>query len=684
MTTRLPVAIVDPMLGDVRTWDLGPLASFLEEDADCGGLRAWCGTGIDAQVRARLADAGLVVEPVFTSGEGADNHPGQGVAERWDWIRDLIPDYRRALEQALAQWPDTPILVVHHGISWEHATALSLAIRLLGEPGRRLRHVVVGMPWLDADVLANTSSLNVRLAFRALHELINVDLFASGQEQALAYAALLQSAPLPVHPWLTAHPGAGHPPGAPALAVPGDERDLRARHRVFREWLEGLSSGKPVSVQRDGPVAIVDIAARISAARATRPSPAEAQGQGADVVLFWKQNDSTLYGRRSDMVAKYLASRDDVRRVLVVDAPIGEDAVARMIASHQDIRHDRRIAERVFEKLSGQCDDGKLSHAVFVHSPGNDAEQPDARFLEDYACFLAAEFERLGMDRRRLVFWVYPKNYGMPYLLGRFGPARLVVDVVDDHRKWPGVSDAEVVRLTGNYRQLLERADLALANCEPVQLAMRPYCEGIRLVPNGCDEPRLPAEHAEDPFPGFTGRIIGYVGNLESKVDIPLLARVAERFPDCLVVLVGSTHANFAALELLRHPNVRMPGVVPYDRLGNWLTRFDVGLIPHTDVELTRHMNPLKAYVYLSSGVPVVATTVANLAPATGLIRVADSHETFLDAVAGVLAQGKPPRDRFRAFADANGWSARLSRHVDDLGLGLLERSDRPRSAGMA
>src|SRR3546814_20490777 len=49
---------------------------------------------------------------------------------------------------------------------------------------------------------------------------------------------------------------------------------------------------------------------------------------GIDVVLFWKQNDSTLYVRRRDMVARYLASRRDVRRDVVGDAPISDARLA--------------------------------------------------------------------------------------------------------------------------------------------------------------------------------------------------------------------------------------------------------------------------------------------------------------------------------------------------------------------
>src|SRR3546814_19376412 len=75
----------------------------------------------------------------------------------------------------------------------------------------------------------------------------------------------------------------------------------------------------------------------------------------------------------------------------------------------------------------------------------------------------------------------------MPCLLDRFHPALVVVDVVDDHRAWPGVSEEEEQTLTRNYRDLLSLADIAMPNCEPVQNALHGFCPAIRLVPHGCD-----------------------------------------------------------------------------------------------------------------------------------------------------------------------------------------------------
>src|SRR3546814_9836588 len=101
-------------------------------------------------------------------------------------------------------------------------------------------------------------------------------------------------------------------------------------------------------------------------------------------------------------------------------------------------------------------------HKVFVYPSVRFAPDSHERatpdFVEAYAEFLAREFELEGIDPGRSVFWIYPRDYGMPALLQRFAPAYTVVDVVDDHRTWPGVSVADKQRLGDNYRDLLAGA----------------------------------------------------------------------------------------------------------------------------------------------------------------------------------------------------------------------------------
>lgn len=399
------------------------------------------------------------------------------------------------------------------------------------------------------------------------------------------------------------------------------------------------------------------------------------RGDGIDIVVFWKQNDTGLYGRRSDMTIRYLAQRSDVRRVLVLDAPISEhDLLVRRDADSR-YSHDRLIYQSTYAKLLGQMDAGKVRHDVFVYPPGRYATHPShtgrPSLSGAYHEYLQGAMQRAGIDPSEAIFWIYPKNFLATGLIEFFNPWKVVVDVVDDHRAWPGVSNEESNRLTKNYRELLSCADMAFANCEPVVEAMREFLPAIRLVPNGCDEQMGSAAAPDtDLFREYmksTRPRIGFVGNLEKKIDIELIGKLADAYPDVEVVLLGSTHANPDVLELKRHPNVLLLGVVPYQQVGAWVSRFDVGIIPHLDMDLTRSMNPLKLFVYLSCQVPVVSTEIYNIDRNSPLLRVADSHDTFIAHVGDLLRAGKPNPAIFERYVRDNSWAARFRSHVDEL-----------------
>jgi glycosyltransferase involved in cell wall biosynthesis/GT2 family glycosyltransferase len=396
---------------------------------------------------------------------------------------------------------------------------------------------------------------------------------------------------------------------------------------------------------------------------------------GIDVVVFWKQNDTDLYGRRSDMLIRYLASRDDVRRVVVFDAPISEhDLLARRNRTEKTT-HDRLLYVKTYEKLLGKLDRGNVSYNVFVYPPGVYRSTEDGtnrtRLVDAYIEYLTCVFDREGVRANEAVFWLYPKNFMAPELVDHFAPRRVAVDVVDDHRAWPGIADSEYKRLSENYRETLSRAHMAFVNCEPMVDAMREFFPAIRMVPNGCDpdppktQPRNDLEF--DEFMARGGKAIGFVGNLEQKIDIPLVAKIAERFSDCQIVLLGSTHANPQVLQLKRYPNVRMPGVVPYEQVGAWISQFDVGIIPHLDMEMTRSMNPLKLYVYLSWYVPVVSTEIYNIDSTSKFVRVARTHDDFLEHVASALQDGRIESPELQRYIEENCWATRFGSHVDEL-----------------
>lgn len=808
-TDMMPqIALIDPALGRTGAHNRSFALLLARQGAGKGEIGVWCNEMISHDLCGEMVAQGVTVKPLFDVDfyRILQKHGG-GVADHWDWIYHLSQQYLQAFEQVLEQWPQGLVEVIHHTLSWEHASALALALELGGSRMNRLRHLVFLMfsPGVDAagDTYDAIKALNYRLAFRWLTQFGSVSLYAGCSEYASAYERLLGlSDALSIHPCFLgdwgSRPLRQPRPGAPTLLLYAGEIKKEKGFLQLPKLLESLlqtasaetrliiqfvavrnDSARKVQVRldqlaKDDPrveihhgfwsdetlqetLATVDVlylnydasaychstsgllwlaawygisvvvpdntwlrreagrlGVRVVAGDGTsvnRASPADPaafdagyfaalftpfwswlstagdeivaacgkrdQFDGADIVIFWKQNDTGLYGRRSDMIVRYLASRPDVRKVMVVDAPIGDANLEKLAEPTATPTQHQRVHTGIQQKLLGAWDTAKVSYHVYVCPLKQYRFRDDGtsrpQFIEGYLDYLGAAFSTTGIDPSSALLWFYPTNFNASAIIDRFKPARVIVDVEDDQRSWPGVAEETRRRLTGNYKELLIKADSAMTNCQPLRHAMQSFFPDIRLVPNGCDvdPPRVipKGDPVFNQFIRFPGKTIGFVGNLESKIDVALLQKVADRFPGCQVVLLGSTHANPDAFALSRNPNVCMPGVVPYDELDAWMGKFDVGLVPHLRTELTQAMNPQKIYAYLASNVPVVSTDVPNIPRDTDLVRVAAAHDQFLDAVADVLEVGRPSSRSFHTYVEANSWAARLTPFVDELNL---------------
>src|SRR3546814_11042266 len=126
------------------------------------------------------------------------------------------------------------------------------------------------------------------------------------------------------------------------------------------------------------------------------------------------------------MVARYLASRADVRRVLVIDAPIGEAALARLARGNGGTRQDGWIHALTLEKLRGEHDTNKLVHRVFVYpsapADGHENDRPSPGFVARYAGFLGAVFAEEQINLAWPVFWISPRKLYMLFLPPRIHP----------------------------------------------------------------------------------------------------------------------------------------------------------------------------------------------------------------------------------------------------------------------
>lgn len=394
-----------------------------------------------------------------------------------------------------------------------------------------------------------------------------------------------------------------------------------------------------------------------------------------DLVFLWKQNDSDIYGRRSDMLVKYLLESGAINRILHLDAPISLLDLEKLARHAGDsVAHQGKLVYlNTVRRLLHLSDSERLIRRTFLYRTPKGPENflgIDLPQKSDYPAFIRETVKAAGLSPAPIL-WVSPVLFDYPEIKGALDPACVVADIIDDQRSFKSKEDYRK-RLVRAYDEVLRDADLVFANCAPVQAGFADLRPDIRLVPNGAEPFKLSRKpEAPAGLAGLDRPILGYVGNLRDRVDFALVRKVANALPQATIVLIGSAHDRPDALELAALPNIRLLGVKPYEEAIAYIRSFNVAIMPHIRNDLSDNMNPLKLYVYFALGVPIVTTDVANIDDIARVASVAPDHDAFIAAVRDVLAgKVRKPTARVRKqIMERVSWKSRVDDILQSIGL---------------
>ena len=391
-----------------------------------------------------------------------------------------------------------------------------------------------------------------------------------------------------------------------------------------------------------------------------------------DIVFFWKQNDSGIYGRRQDMLVKYLAKQSRIHRIFHFDSPIhlprsAVDAIRDLGPGRHS--HARLVLFNSLKRRYWRGDWTTTRFDTFTFYRRRRASILTRWLLpseHDYLAYLDRVFRRYNLGERKVLFWVCPNSMHFPSIQRRFQPDLVVADVIDDQRNWATTATRRYA-LEANYRDILSRSNIVFVNCDAVLHSMREFTDDIYLFPNAAEQFEARSQVWKKPVElrRLNGPIIGYVGNLDiARIDVDLLAAVAASQPSWNLVFLGSMHRGREIETLKRFKNVHFLGVRIYERALQYVKHFDVAMIPHLDNQLTRSMNPLKLYVYLSLHIPVVATPIANIGDVGDFVRIGNTPEEFIQAVKECLGENLGDSEkaaRLASLISRHSWETRVA-----------------------
>lgn len=218
---------------------------------------------------------------------------------------------------------------------------------------------------------------------------------------------------------------------------------------------------------------------------------------------------------------------------------------------------------------------------------------------------------------------------------------RLVYDVMDDLASFRHAPEGLRVR----QRHLLEAADLVFTGGRSLHRStLEQRRSAVHLFPSGVESEHyavsrtLRAPHDR--------KVAGYVGVVDERVDLDLIAGLAAGLPDWTVRIVGPT-AKIDAASLPQAPNLEYPGMAAYPELPRIMAGFDVALMPFALNEATRAISPTKTLEYLAAGLPVVSTRVPDvMADYAEVVHFADDGAGFAAACREVVTHRASERDR--------------------------------------
>jgi glycosyltransferase involved in cell wall biosynthesis len=365
-----------------------------------------------------------------------------------------------------------------------------------------------------------------------------------------------------------------------------------------------------------------------------------------DLVILWKQQDSGLFGRRVDMIAKYFLQHNKADRIILIDAPISAGQFKKLEVEALDSRftNSRLIYDSLVAKILHQKDTLNFFPRSFVYS--NEKENILGRrttTLADLSKQLKQTFIELNLNKNAIL-WSCPTIPHINQVLNAHAFKKHYVDLIDDEREFATSESGRILR-ENNYIEILGIADAVFTNNSVMAKRFQRFSKTkINVVQNGVEKADIKQNEIMR-IQGVDGhtKILGYIGNLRDRIDIDLIVALANAPFDWHVVLVGPTGGNPNIEKLASHDRITVTGAMTYEESRRVAAGFDVGLIPHKVDGLTESMNPLKFYLYRELGLSIVSTPVKNLGSINDdvFLSNSDSPEDFVLSVCKALEYKK-------------------------------------------
>ena len=191
-------------------------------------------------------------------------------------------------------------------------------------------------------------------------------------------------------------------------------------------------------------------------------------------------------------------------------------------------------------------------------------------------------------------------------------------------------------------QELIANADLMFTGGYSLYEAKQRLHRDIHPFPSSVDRRHFEQARAKAAGSNKQPRV-GFYGVIDERMDLELIAALADARPDWTIVMVGPV-VKISEDDLPRRPNIEYSGACDYSALPTALATWDVALMPFAINDSTRFISPTKTPEYLAGGRPVVSTPIRDVERHYGdlaAVWIADTPTAFIAACDAALEMAR-------------------------------------------
>jgi UDP-galactopyranose mutase len=261
------------------------------------------------------------------------------------------------------------------------------------------------------------------------------------------------------------------------------------------------------------------------------------------------------------------------------------------------------------------------------------------------------------------VLWFYtPMAMGFA---SHLEPKAVVYDCMDELSGFKFAPPA----LLENESKLFQKADLVFTGGQSLYEAKKDKHKSVYAFPSSIDTEHFKKARSVTDEPFDQKQIqhprLGYCGVIDERVDINLLAELADLRSDWQFVMIGPI-VKISDEDLPRRANIHYLGGKNYQELPSYMAGWDVALMPFAINESTRFISPTKTPEYLAAGKPVVSTPIQDVVRPYGemnLVFIASTAQEFVAACEKALSENTDgKRTQADEFLAQNSWDKTWTR----------------------